>query len=147
MSDGDSREYPARPIAAVGAIVRKGDAVLLIRRGKPPRMGEWSIPGGAVEVGETWREATARELREECGIEIEVGEVAEVLEIMTRDDAGRIQYHYAIVDFNARYAGGELKAATDVSEAVWVAPRELDGYPMNPKTREVILKAIAQTGG
>src|SRR5512143_1960827 len=98
LNDTESREYPLRPIAAVGAIVRKGDAVLLIRRGKPPRLGEWSIPGGAVELGETWREATAREVREECGIEIAVDGAAQVIEIMQRDERGRIRYHYAIVD-------------------------------------------------
>lgn len=146
MTDTESREYPLRPIAAVGAIVRKGDAVLLIRRGKPPRLGEWSIPGGAVELGETWREATAREVREECGIEIAVEGDAQVIEIMQRDERGRIRYHYAIVDFAATFVSGDLKPASDVTEARWVNPQDLSGYPLNPQTREVLLRAIGQIG-
>ena len=146
MTGTDSREYPSHPIAAVGAIVRKGDSVLLIRRGKPPRSGEWSIPGGGVELGETWQEAAAREVREECGIEIAVGDHVQVIDIIQRDEAGRVRYHYAIVDFAATYVSGELKAASDITEAHWVVPRDLDRYPMNPQTREVILKAIAHPG-
>lgn len=146
MTGTDSREYPPRPIAAVGAIVRKGDAVLLIRRGKPPRSGEWSIPGGAVELGETWREATAREVREECGIEIAVSDHAQVIDIIQRDEVGRVRYHYAIVDFAATYVSGELNAASDITEAHWVAPLDLDRYPMNPQTHEVLLRAIGQAG-
>lgn len=146
MTGTDSREYPPLPIAAVGAIVRKGDAVLLIRRGKPPRYGEWSIPGGGVELGETWQEATAREVREECGIEIAVGDHVQVIDIIQRDKAGRVRYHYAVVDFAATYVSGELEAASDITEAHWVAPQDLDGYPMNPQTREVLLKAIGHAG-
>lgn len=146
MTGTDSREYPPLPIAAVGAIVRKGDAVLLIRRGKPPRYGEWSIPGGGVELGETWQEATAREVREECGIEIAVGDHVQVIDIIQRDKAGRVRYHYAVVDFAATYVSGELEAASDITEAHWVAPQDLDRYPMNPQTREVLLKAIGHAG-
>ena len=142
---GDSREYPSRPVCGVGAVVRKDDAVLLIRRGKPPRMGEWSIPGGAVEVGETLQQAVQREVREECGIEISVGEVAEALDIILRDEVGRVQYHYVIIDFAATWRQGDLCATSDVTDARWVARRDLDQYPMNAKTREVILKGLHQT--
>ncbi|MBI4786595.1 MAG: NUDIX hydrolase, partial [Chloroflexi bacterium] len=110
-----------------------------------PRSGEWSIPGGAVEVGETLQEATRREVREECGIEIDVGEVIEALDIIQRDEAGRVQFHYVIVDFAATYRRGALCATSDAADARWVALGDLDQYPMNAKTREVILKRLAKT--
>jgi 8-oxo-dGTP diphosphatase len=147
-SDGDmanSREYPTRPICAVGAIVRKDDALLLIRRGNPPRRGDWGIPGGAVEIGETWRDAARREVREECGIEIEVGDVVDAIDIIERDDAGRVQYHYAIVDFAATYISGELRASSDALDARWVSLSELAKFPLPDRTRAVIEKVIQPT--
>jgi 8-oxo-dGTP diphosphatase len=139
----DSREYPVRPICGVGAFVRNGDAILLIRRGKPPRFDEWSIPGGAVELGETWREAAEREVREECGIEIAVGDVLDAINIIERDPDGRIRYDYAIVDFMASYQGGDPKANSDAADVRWVTREQLDQYPMNPQTREMLLRAFA----
>lgn len=134
----DSREYPARPIVGVGAVVRKGDCVLLIQRGKEPGRGSWSLPGGAVELGESLRETAAREIREECGIEIAVGEVIEAFDFISRDDAGNVQYHYVIVDFAARHVSGEVRAASDVMDARWVRASELGQYALVAKTREVI---------
>lgn len=139
----DSREYPPRPICGVGAIIKQGQCVLLTRRGKPPRSGEWSIPGGAVELGETLREATRREIREECGIEIEIERVADAVDIIQKDADGRIQYHYVLVDFVATYVSGEPIPTSDITEAIWVAADELDKYPMNVQTRAVINKALA----
>jgi 8-oxo-dGTP diphosphatase len=140
----DSREYPSRPIPGVGVVVRKGDQILLIRRDNPPRRGEWSIPGGAVELGETWRETAVREVREECGIEIKLGEVIDAIDILQRDRDERAQYHYAIVDFAATYASGELRAASDVLDARWVAPSELDAFNLPELAREVIDKLLAR---
>ncbi len=137
----NSREYPARPIPGVGVIVRKDDAILLIQRGNPPRRGEWGIPGGAVEIGETWRDAARREVREECGIEIAVGEIVDAIDVIVHDDAGRAQYHFAIGDFAATYVSGELRAASDVLDARWVLLSELDKFPLPEKTRAVIEKA------
>lgn len=139
----DSREYPVRPICGVGAFVRKDDAILLIRRGKPPRFNEWSIPGGAVELGETWREAAQREVREECGIEIAVGDVLGAIDIIERDPNGRIRYDYAIVDFMASYQGGDPEASSDAADVRWVTRDQVDEYPMNPQTREMLLRAFA----
>lgn len=139
----DSREYPARPLCGVGAIVKKGDTVLLVRRGKPPLSGEWSVPGGAVEIGETLQEATRREIHEETGIEISVGPVADAIEIIQRDGQGRVKFHYVIVDFVATWLRGELTAATDASEARWVPIGDLDKYNIYPRTLEVIRKGIA----
>ncbi|MCX7839666.1 MAG: NUDIX hydrolase [Anaerolineae bacterium] len=138
----DSRDYPARPIAGVGVIVCKDDAVLLIRRGKPPRAGEWGIPGGVVELGETWRDAARREVREECGIEIRIEAIADAVDIIVHDDAARVQYHYALVDFAASYVSGDLRASSDVLEARWVAFSELHHFPLPDKTRAVIRKAM-----
>jgi mutator protein MutT len=137
----DSREYPSRPICGVGVIVRRDDRVLLIQRAKPPNVGLWGLPGGAVELGETLREAAAREVREECGIEINVGAICEAVDIVTRDAENRIQYHYVVVDFLAQYARGELRADSDVMDARWVARAELGRYDMPALTRRVILTA------
>lgn len=140
----DSREYPAQPIPGVGVVVWRDDAVLLIRRGKPPRGGEWGIPGGVVELGETWRDAAQREVREECGIEIEIGKIVDAIDVIVRDDAVRVQYHYAIVDFAATYLSGEVRAASDVLEARWVARADLDACALPAPTRAVIEKAIGK---
>ena len=138
----DSRQYPSRPIPGVGVVVRKDAHVLLIQRGNPPRQGEWGIPGGALELGETWRAAAVREVREECGIEIALGDVVDAVDILVRDDAGRAQYHYAIVDFAADYVSGEMRAASDVLDAQWVTLAELPKYALPLMTRKVIRKAV-----
>lgn len=138
----DAREYPARPICGVGVVVRKGDTMLLIQRGRAPRLGEWGLPGGAVELGEALREAARREMREECGIEIEVGPVIDAVDVMQRDDSGRLQFHYIVIDFAAAYVSGDLRAASDVMDARWVTRGDLEVYSLNPKTREVIAKAF-----
>src|SRR5262249_51162472 len=108
------REYPDRPIVAVGAIVfDSAGRVLLGGRGRPPAQGRWSVPGGAVEAGETLAEACAREVREETGLEVEVGSLCEVVERVTRDPDGRVRFHYVILDYAARVSGGTLRAGSD----------------------------------
>jgi len=141
----DEREYPARPIVGVGVVVRKDDAVLLIRRGAPPRVGEWSIPGGVLELGETWRAAAVREVREECGIEIALGNVVDVVDIVVHDGDERVQYHYALVDFAAEYLSGDLRAASDVSDARWVSLDELSQYALPSMTQRVIRQALQKS--
>lgn len=138
----DSREYPSRPIPGVGVVVRKGDTVLVIQRGNPPRRGDWGIPGGAVELGETLRDAAVREVREECGIEIALGDAIDTWDVIQRDDDGRVQYHYVLVDFVADYVRGDLRAASDVLDARWLSITELSAFPLPDKTREVIRKAF-----
>ncbi len=140
-----SREYPDKPIPGVGVVVRKDDQVLLIQRGKPPRQGEWGIPGGVLELGETWRAAAVREVREECGIEIALGKVVDVVDLVVHDGDERVQYHYAIVDFAAEYLGGDLRAASDVLDARWVSLDELSNYALPSMTQRVIRQALQKS--
>ena len=136
------RRYPDRPIMAVGAIVVKDGRVLLARRGKEPSYGLWSVPGGAVDLGEGLRPATQREIREECGIEVDLTDVIEVVERMVRDDDGRIQYHYVIVDYLARWVSGELAPSSEALEARWVPPEDFPQYQMTAGTAEVIHRML-----
>lgn len=120
-----SREYPDRPWIGIGCIVFRGEEVLLVKRGKPPRLGEWSIPGGAQELGETAEETARRELREEAGVEVGPLAVAVVVDAITRDEDGRARFHYTIVDFCAEWVSGEPRPGGDVTEARFFAPEEL----------------------
>jgi ADP-ribose pyrophosphatase len=129
----------------VGAIVVKDGRVLLARRGKEPSYGLWSVPGGAVHLGERLEEATKRELREECGIEIELTPVIEVIERMVRDPDGKVQYHYVIVDYLARWVSGELAPSAEALEARWVAPEEFSQLEITRGTPEVVLRML-ETG-
>jgi 8-oxo-dGTP diphosphatase len=136
-----SREYPARPIVAVGCVAFRDDCVLLARRGKPPGYGTWTIPGGAVKLGERLREAAARETREECSVEVDVGEVVDVIDRVLTDPEGRVQYHYVIVDYLGVYRAGDLCPASDCLDARWVPPHELADYDLTPAAQAVIAKA------
>jgi ADP-ribose pyrophosphatase YjhB (NUDIX family) len=139
MSD---REYPTRPIVGIGIVVLKGDSVLLVRRGKPPNVGAWTLPGGAQEVGETTEEAARRELMEETGIAVGTLHFAATVDNIRRDEAGRIRFHYTIIDFAGRWEAGEPVAATDVSEAVWAPLHRLEDYALWSEAHRVI--AIAR---
>ena len=136
------REYPDRPIVGVGAVVVDGNRVLLVRRANEPLKGEWSLPGGAVEIGETLKVAVAREIREETGLEIDVGPIVEVLDRIRHDPAGRARYHYVLVDFLCRPTGGTLACATDAEEVAWVPLLELTQYGVAEATIRVIQKAF-----
>jgi ADP-ribose pyrophosphatase YjhB (NUDIX family) len=122
----DGREYPVVPRVGVGAVVLDGARVLLVRRGKAPAYGKWSLPGGMVELGETTREAVRREIAEECGLQIRVGDVAGVLDRVIRDGEGRIRYHWVLVDYVAFPESGTLCAASDADEAQWVEVDEVE---------------------
>ncbi len=138
------RDYPDRPIVGVGAVIVDAGRVLVIKRGVEPLKGRWSVPGGAVELGETLREAIAREVLEETGLVIEAIEVLEVFDNIYRDPEGRPQYHYVLIDFVCRMTGGVLQAGSDVSEAAWVRPEELSALQMTPNTERVIRKALKE---
>ncbi|PHK96632.1 phosphohydrolase [Pseudoroseomonas rhizosphaerae] len=122
-----SREYPDRPWVGIGVIAFRGDDVLLVRRAKPPRMGEWSIPGGAQHLGETAEAAARRELLEEAGVTVGPLTVAVVVDALNHDEAGRARFHYTIIDFAGRWTGGEPVAGDDVSEARFFPPEALPG--------------------
>ena len=145
MSDG--REYPSVPRVGVGAVVLDGGRVLLVRRGKPPLMGKWSLPGGLVELGETTREAIRREVAEECGLEIRVGEVAGILDRVVRDGEGRIRYHWVLVDYVAFLESGTLCAASDADEAQWVDVDDVERLDTTDGLMDMIRRAVAVAEG
>ena len=134
------REYPERPLVGVGALVVRGDEVLLVRRANEPGKGLWSIPGGLQDVGETLEEAARREIREETGIDVEIGDLIEVRDLIVRDRSGKVKFHYVLVDFLARPMGGEISASSDVLEVRWVKIDEVKRYPMTETTRRLIEK-------
>lgn len=133
-------EYPDAPRLAVGGVVIKDDRVLLVCRGKLPAFGEWAIPGGSVELGETLQQAVERELLEETGITVRAGEICHTFEAVKRDDDGRVRFHYVIIDLTAEYLSGEPVPASDVTEAAWLTSGDLAGRPINATTQELLNK-------
>lgn len=136
------REYPARPIVGIGIVVIKDEAVLLVRRGKPPSIGSWTLPGGAQEIGETIEAAARRELLEETGLHVGDLHFVATVDSIRRDENGRIRFHYTIIDFAARWQSGEPVAATDVTETAWAPLDALDEYGLWSEAHRVI--AIAK---
>ena len=120
------RDYPDRPFLGVGAVIIDDDRVLLVRRVNPPLQGEWSIPGGLVETGETTRDAIVREVLEETGLEIEVTRLVEVFERILHDEQSRVQYHYVLLDYACRVLRGRIRAGSDVGEVCWSKVDELE---------------------
>ena len=138
------RKYPERPIVAVGAVILDGDRVLLVQRGQEPLVGEWSLPGGAVEIGETLEAALAREVREETSLDVVVGPLLEVLDSIRRDPGGRAEYHYVIIDYACHVRRGTPTAparGTDAADARWVAVDALEQYRVTSRAISVIRKA------
>ena len=138
------REYPDRPIVGVGAVVIRDGHVLLVQRAQEPLSGKWTLPGGAVELGETLEEAVVRELREETGLEVRVLELIEAFERMARDDSDRLRYHYVLLDYLCVPVGGELLAGSDVAAAQWVRPGEFARYQVTEKARSICEKGLAR---
>jgi 8-oxo-dGTP diphosphatase len=136
------REYPDAPLVAVGGIVVRDGRVLLVRRGQPPSEGLWAIPGGRVELGETLQEAAEREIMEETGLTIGARNPVYTFDVILRDDAGRVRFHYVIVDLLADYVSGELCAGDDAHEARWVTPEELEKLPVNQTTLEILKRML-----
>ncbi len=137
-----SRRYPDRPIVAVGAIVAENGRVLMARRGKEPSYGLWSVPGGAVHLGEDLKAAARREIKEELGIEVDLTDVIEIMERVTRDPEGRIQYHYVVIDYLARHVGGEPTPSPEAWEVRWIAPEDFPKYELTRGTAEIILRML-----
>jgi 8-oxo-dGTP diphosphatase len=135
-----SREYPERPIIGVGAVIIEGDRLLVIKRGQAPLKGEWSLPGGALELGETLEEGVCREVLEETALIVMPISIVEVCDRISRDAEGRVQYHYVLVDYLCRVTGGTLACATDAADARWATLEELG--PISTFTEQVIRKAF-----
>jgi len=137
------RTYPDRPIVGVGAVIFDHGRVLLIKRAHEPLKGEWSLPGGAVDVGEALHTAVVREVREETGLEVEVDCLVEVVERITRDEAGRVQYHFVIADYLCRPTGGRLASASDAAAAEWADLDDLGRFHLPPTALTVIRQAVS----
>jgi len=136
------REYPARPLVGIGVVLLKPDAVLLVRRAKLPSLGQWALPGGAQELGETAEEAARRELLEEAGLEAGPMVLAANVDSIHRDDAGRVHFHYTILDFAAPWVGGDPVPGGDVSDALFAKLDDLERYGLWTEAHRVI--AIAR---
>ena len=138
----DDRRYPQRPIVGVGALIFHRGRILMAQRGKEPLKGWWSLPGGALEVGESLDCAVRREVREETGLEIEPLSGFEIFERIMRDEAGAPEYHYVLIDYVCRVTGGTLCAGDDVSRVEWVRPEGLKDLQITEGTLEVIEEAF-----
>jgi 8-oxo-dGTP diphosphatase len=138
----DPREYPERPVVGVGGVVIADSRALLIKRGHPPLQGEWSIPGGTLEVGETLLEGVERELVEETGIRVRVVALIEVFERVFRDDDGRAKYHFVILDYLCEAIDGEARAGSDVTDVAWASEDDLERFSLTPTATRVIRRAF-----
>lgn len=141
-----SRRYPSRPIIGIGAVILIDGAVVLIRRRHEPLAGHWTIPGGTLDLGETLESGAAREALEETGLVVDVGPVIEVFDRILLDDAGKVRYHFAIVDYLCRRRGGELRAGSDAIDIAVAKPDDLGSYHLAAKAHDVIRKALHMEG-
>jgi mutator protein MutT len=137
-----NRRYPEQPLTGVGAIIFRGAEVLLVKRGQAPSRGEWSVPGGLVELGENLDQSIRREVMEEVGLEVKVIDLVAALDRIIYDEDGRIEYHYILLDFLCEALGGNPVAATDADECRFVAIEDLSRYAVTRGTEQVIRRAF-----
>jgi ADP-ribose pyrophosphatase YjhB (NUDIX family) len=137
-----NRRYPPAPLVGVGvAVFNQAGQVLLVRRGSPPRMGQWGLPGGLLDLGERLVDAARREVWEECAVDVVVGDIVATFEPIEWDAEGRIEYHYVVIDFWARHRSGEAVAQDDAAAVVWVDPALLGPFTLSAETEKVIRQA------
>lgn len=136
-------EYPDAPQVGVGAVLVRDGCALLVKRASPPSQGMWAIPGGRVELGETLQHAAERELREETGIIARAGDPIYTFDVIQRDAAGQVRFHYVIVDMWMEYVAGEVRAGDDAAEARWITCQDLGTLPIHPATRALLEQVMA----
>lgn len=141
-----SRTYPPVPLLGVSVLCHSEGKVLMIRRGKQPFLGHWSLPGGMVEVGETMQEAAERELLEETGVRARLSGPAEVFDSIQKDEGGRVKSHFVLAVFKGAYLSGSARAADDALEAAWLDPADLDGLLTTPGTPDRVLRILTSGG-
>jgi len=146
-ASGQSRIYPTRPYLAVSAAIFRGGRVLIVRRAQPPAHGLFTLPGGGVELGETLEEAVIREVREETALEIAPVALAGYRQAIARDDAGRIERHFVILPFAARWIAGEISLNEELAEAHWLAPTELTGLTTTEGLAQIVTAAAQRIDG
>lgn len=139
-----SRRYPDFPLVGVGAVIWKEGKVLLIKRAAEPRAGQWSLPGGLQHLGESLKEALLREIAEETGLDVKLGEVVAVVDLILKDGAGAVEYHFTVIDYEADWLAGEVQAGDDAQDAVWADPLDLSAYDLPEKQGEVIATALSR---
>jgi ADP-ribose pyrophosphatase YjhB (NUDIX family) len=137
-----AREYPEHPVVGVGAVVVRDGKALIVKRAHEPRKGEWSLPGGLLELGESLQDAVRREIKEETSLDIEVGPLIETFDRVHRDDHGKIRYHFVIVDYVCWPNGGEAVPGSDAEGVAWVSAGEIDDYKVNAHAKAVILRGL-----
>jgi len=133
-----SRSYPDRPIVGIGAVILGPEGVLMIKRGKPPRKGSWSLPGGAQELGETIHDAARREVREETGLDVEILGLIDTVDSIRKDADGRVEYHYTLIDVAAVVTGGSLGPGSDADDARWFDAAEIAAMNLWSETHRII---------
>lgn len=142
-----SKEYPSGPVVGVGAVIVRDGRAVIIRRGHEPRKGEWSLPGGTVELGESLIEATRREMKEETGLDVRVGPIVETFDRIHREAGGRVRYHFVIVDYLCVPIGGELAAGSDAVDAAWCGAGDIDRYGLNAHVAAVLRRGLEMAAG
>lgn len=133
-------------MVGVGAVVVRGGRALVVRRAHEPRKGEWSLPGGLLDLGESLEDAARREVKEETGLDVELGPIIETFDRVHRDGEGRVRYHFVIVDFVCWSTAGEAVAGSDAEAVAWVTADQIDTYGVNAHAKAVILRGLEYSG-
>lgn len=139
-----SRQYPEFPRVGVGAVIWKDGKVLLVRRAAPPRLGLWSLPGGLQHLGETLNQAILREIKEETGLEVKLGEMVAVVDLIQKDADNAVEYHFTVIDYEADWIRGEAVAGDDAAEVAWADPLFLNKFDLPSLQQNVIEKALSR---